>query len=138
MAQAQCGLVKDMMDILKMASHPRMVPFCHHLFRIGVTTIRLNNMTQSQEATERVTARVSVSIRETLKRAADLSGATLNQFMVQAALKEAHKILEDERLIILSEQDANKIFELIENPPTPTARLEAAVRNHRTFLSESR
>jgi uncharacterized protein (DUF1778 family) len=95
-------------------------------------------MTQGQRQTERVTARVSASIRETLTRAADMTGVTLNQFMVQAALKEAHQVLENERLIVLSERDADRIFELIENPPAPTPRLEAAIRNHRTLLGESR
>jgi uncharacterized protein (DUF1778 family) len=95
-------------------------------------------MTQGQGQTERVTARVSASIRETLTRAADITGATLNQFMVQAALKEAHKVLEDERLIVLSERDADRVFELIENPPAPAVRLEAAIRNHRALLGESR
>lgn len=95
-------------------------------------------MTQGQSQTERVTARVSASIRETLTRAADMTGATLNQFMVQAALKEAHQVLENERLIVLSERDADRVFELIENPLAPTTRLEAAIRNHRALLGESR
>jgi uncharacterized protein (DUF1778 family) len=95
-------------------------------------------MTQGHSQTERVTARVSANIRETLTRAADMTGATLNQFMVQAALKEAHQVLENERLIVLSERDADRVFELIENPPAPTMRLEAAIRNHRALLGENR
>lgn len=85
----------------------------------------------------RVTARIPASVKETLQKAADLSGATLNQFLVQAALKEAHNILEAERVITLSEQDAEKVFRLIENPPKPNARLLAAVERHKAFFSES-
>ena len=36
----------------------------------------------------RVTARVPASVKETLQKAADLTGATLNQFMVAAAVKK--------------------------------------------------
>ena len=88
--------------------------------------------------TVRVTARISASIQEILQKAAELSGATLNQFMVQAALKEAKKIIEDEGLITLSEIDADKVFSLIENPPAPNKNLKAAMRKHGEFFSESR
>ena len=44
----------------------------------------------------RIAARIPPAVKETLQKAADLSGATLNQFLVQAALKEAHQILETE------------------------------------------
>ncbi len=46
-------------------------------------------MSNRHENTVRITARVPVRIQETLQKAAELSGATLNQFMIQAALKEA-------------------------------------------------
>ncbi|MGB3754915.1 MAG: DUF1778 domain-containing protein [Rivularia sp. (in: cyanobacteria)] len=94
-------------------------------------------MSNSQD-TVRVTARISTSIQEILQKAAELSGATLNQFMVQAALKEAKKIIEDEGLIILSEIDADKVFSLIENAPAPNENLKAAMRKHGEFFSESR
>jgi len=42
---------------------------------------------------ERITARVSEQIKETLVAAADLTGATLNQFLVQAALEKAENII---------------------------------------------
>ncbi|NEO78143.1 YlcI/YnfO family protein [Moorena sp. SIO4G3] len=41
----------------------------------------------------RVTARLPASVKDTLQKAGDLTGATLNQFMVQAALKEAQKVI---------------------------------------------
>ena len=67
----------------------------------------------------RVTARLPTSVKDTLQKAADLTGATLNQFMVQAAVKEAQKVINTEQVIHLSPQDADRIFSLIENPPLP-------------------
>ncbi|NEO37982.1 MAG: DUF1778 domain-containing protein [Moorea sp. SIOASIH] len=41
----------------------------------------------------RVTARLPASIKDTLQKAADLTGATLNQFIVHAQVKEAQKVI---------------------------------------------
>ena len=54
----------------------------------------------------RVTARVPKKVQDRLQYAADLTGATLNQFLVQSALKEAEAIIEKENLISLSRRDA--------------------------------
>ncbi|NEO89090.1 MAG: DUF1778 domain-containing protein [Moorea sp. SIO3G5] len=40
-----------------------------------------------------VTARLPASVKDTLQKAADLTGATLNQFMVHAQVKEAQKVI---------------------------------------------
>ena len=80
---------------------------------------------------------ITPDVKETLQKAADLSGATLNQFLVQAALKEAHQVLEMERVIQLSEQDADLVFSLLENPPAPNENLKIAVEKHRAFFRES-
>lgn len=85
----------------------------------------------------RITARIPVSVKVKLQQAADLSGATLNQFLVQAALKEANNILEAERIIALSEQDADKIFNLLENPPKPNEQLKKAFSKHQEFFNET-
>ncbi|WP_353737301.1 DUF1778 domain-containing protein, partial [Moorena sp. SIO3B2] len=42
--------------------------------------------------------------------AADLTGTTLNQFMVHAQVKEAQKAINTEQVIHLSPQDADIIF----------------------------
>lgn len=84
----------------------------------------------------RVTARLPASVKETLQKAADLTGATLNQFMVQAAVKEAQEVINIEQLIHLSPQDADRIFSLIENPPKPNENLKEAIQRHQAFFSE--
>jgi uncharacterized protein (DUF1778 family) len=75
-------------------------------------------MNNSHKNTVCVTVKISASVQEILQRAAELSGASLNQFIVQAALKEAKQITEDERVIFLSERDAEKVFSLIESSCT--------------------
>jgi uncharacterized protein (DUF1778 family) len=50
-----------------------MVPFCHY-----------SGLMMTVISSELITARVSAQIKQTLTDAANLSGATLNQFLVQA------------------------------------------------------
>ncbi|MCL2161394.1 MAG: DUF1778 domain-containing protein [Betaproteobacteria bacterium] len=84
----------------------------------------------------RIGARVPHEVYETLRRAAELTGATVNQFLVQAALKEAQAVIEREDVIRLSPRDWNWLLELVENPPN--ARLKAAMaRYHETVQSDA-
>ncbi len=83
---------------------------------------------------ERISSRVPKPVRKTLEEAAALSGATLNQFVVQAALKEAHAVLERERVIRLSRRDAEVLFRALDKPPAPNARLKKAVAAYRRAL----
>jgi uncharacterized protein (DUF1778 family) len=85
----------------------------------------------------RVVARIPPAVKETLQRAADLSGATLNQFLVQSAVNAANQLLETERKIVLSERDAQIVFDLLEHPPTPNQQLLVAVEKHRAFIREN-
>lgn len=52
----------------------------------------------------------------------------------QAAIKAANQMLETERTIVLSERDAQRVFDLLENPPAPNQKLLAAVEKHRVFM----
>ena len=83
------------------------------------------------EDKSRITARVPAGLRDTLEQAAQLQGATLNQFMVQAAFQEAQRVVERESLIRLSRSDAQKVFLLLDHPPKPNARLKEAVKTCR-------
>ena len=81
-----------------------------------------------EEPRKRITARVSDSVRDTLEQAAELLGATVNQFVVQTAYVEAQRVIERESVIRLSQKDAHKILALLDNPPKPNKRLKDAVK----------
>lgn len=79
---------------------------------------------------DRIGARVPHEVYEMLCRAAELTGATVNQFLVQSALKEAQAVIEREEVIRLSPRDWNWLLDLLENPPKPNARLQAAMERY--------
>jgi uncharacterized protein (DUF1778 family) len=81
-----------------------------------------------EEPRKRITARVSDRVRDTLEQAAELLGATVNQFVVQTAYVEAQRVIERESVIRLSQQDAHKVLALLDHPPKPNKRLKDAVK----------
>ena len=80
------------------------------------------------EPRKRITARVSENVRATLEQAAELLGATVNQFVVQTAYQEAQRILERESVIRLSQRDARKVLALLDSPPRANRALKEAVK----------
>jgi uncharacterized protein (DUF1778 family) len=81
-----------------------------------------------EEPRKRITVRVSDTVRVTLEQAAELLGATVNQFVVQTAYLEAQRVIERESVIRLSQKDARKILSLLDNPPKANRRLKDAVK----------
>lgn len=78
----------------------------------------------------RITARVPMAVQEMLEMAASLTGATLNQFVVQTALREAERVIEQERVIRLSARGAAAFLAALDQPPPPNAKLKAALKDH--------
>lgn len=87
-------------------------------------------MTMTLTKQDRIGARVSHDVYATLCRAASLTGATVNQFLVQAALKEAQTVIEREELIRLSERDWRWMLDLMESPPAPNDKLSNALNRY--------
>ena len=85
-------------------------------------------------AEERIPARMPTAVYDRLVEAAQAVGATLNQFLVQAALEKANTILEDERTIKLSDTAADAVFSLMENPPEPNEYLKNALQRREALL----
>jgi uncharacterized protein (DUF1778 family) len=79
---------------------------------------------------DRISARVPHEVYEKLALAADLTGATVNQFLVQSAIKEAQSVIEREQAIHLSRRDCERLLDLLENPPKPNARFAAAMEHY--------
>ena len=74
-------------------------------------------------------------VHEKLLHAANLSGATLNQFVVQSALEKASAVLEQERALNLTLRDAEILFEAIENPPSPNDQLIKAAQAYKKHFA---
>ncbi|MGN6315106.1 DUF1778 domain-containing protein [Trinickia sp.] len=82
----------------------------------------------------RVTARLSAEKQEILQLAADLSGSTLNQFIVQSALRAAEQVIEREeviRSIRLTMDESRRFFALLDEPPMPNEALQRAMARFR-------
>ena len=77
---------------------------------------------------QRVSARVPLNVYDMLSQAAELSGATVNQFLVQSALEKAQKVMERERFIRMTTRSANLFFDALENPPEPNEKLKHAIK----------
>lgn len=75
----------------------------------------------------RITARIPDEMRGTLEQAAELLGATVNQFVVQIAYIEAQRVIERETMIRLSQKSAQHVLALISAPPRPADSLKEAV-----------
>lgn len=78
----------------------------------------------------RITARVSQEARATLSLAAEMAGTTINQFVLQTALREAERLIEQERVIRLSAKDSAAFLNALDHPPAPNAALLAALGDH--------
>ncbi|MGD0961918.1 MAG: DUF1778 domain-containing protein [Methylomonas sp.] len=87
-------------------------------------------MTSSSIERGRITTRVPAQVQETLEMAASIVGATVNQFVVQTALREAERIIEQERVIRLSTGDAEAFVRAIDNPPAPNDKLLATLKDY--------
>ena len=86
---------------------------------------------------KRFQTRMPYHVHEKLVHASEILGATLNQFIIQSALEKAQEIIEQERVLNLTQRDAEVFFEAIENPPQPNKELvKAAMEYKRVFLDD--
>ncbi|BFM15069.1 hypothetical protein R50073_12520 [Maricurvus nonylphenolicus] len=71
----------------------------------------------------RLVACVSQDVQELVKNAANLSGTTLSQFIVEAGTAKARSIIDSELRIKLTLEGANAVFDALENPQLKSLRL---------------
>jgi len=86
---------------------------------------------------QRVIAQIPVHIYQALSQAAELSGANLQQFMIQSAFEKAQSVIEKERVIHLSSQSAALFFDMLENPPAPNRKLRDAMKLYKKTFSDA-
>lgn len=83
-----------------------------------------------------IVAIVSPKVYQILLRAADLTGATLNRFLVQSAFEKAQEIIDKERFIKLTERSAEAFFKALDHPLKPNAKLIKAAQLYKDHSPE--
>ncbi len=83
----------------------------------------------------RLEARVPPEVHSLLKRAAEIEGRTLTDFVVSAASAAARRTIEDVEIIRLSQEGQKAFVEALLDPPQPAPAMERAFKNRRTLIS---
>jgi uncharacterized protein (DUF1778 family) len=91
-------------------------------------------MTSSATTTARLEARLPVEVHALLKRAAEIEGRSLTDFVVAAASSAARKTIEDAELIKLSVADQQRFAEALINPPALAPAMVRAIERHRRLV----
>jgi uncharacterized protein (DUF1778 family) len=88
--------------------------------------------------TSRLEARLSPDVLAVVKRAAELQGRSVSDFVVAAAEEAARRTIEETTLIRLSLEDQTGFVELLLNPPVPTAAMKRAKAAHAKLIRSPR
>jgi uncharacterized protein (DUF1778 family) len=81
---------------------------------------------EKASVTARLEARLPADVHALLKRAAEIEGRTLTDFVVTAAREAACRTIEETDILRLSVEDQRQIAEAILSPPRPTTALRRA------------
>jgi uncharacterized protein (DUF1778 family) len=91
-------------------------------------------MKPSSPTTARLEARLPNEVLARLKRAAEIQGRSLTDFVVAAADEAACRTIERTEIVRLSIEDQRQIVEALLNPPEPTPALRRAFQRRRELL----
>lgn len=87
-----------------------------------------------ESSTARLEARLPVDVMTRLKRAAEIQGRTLTDFVVAAADEAACRTIQEADIIRVSLEAQRQIAAAILNPPAPSPALKRAARRYRKMF----
>ena len=88
-----------------------------------------------ERSTERMNFRIKPRIKETIQRAAALSGVDDSVFTMNAAYQSAIETIAAHERTVLQPIDHATFFAALDNPPAPTDKLRAAFERHKTTIA---
>jgi len=87
-------------------------------------------MTTFERKETRLVARTTTEVQEIIQRAADYSGATLSQFLIESAMEKARNVIERTETLHLSMTGADALYVALENPPDANSKLLKAAQHY--------
>ncbi len=94
--------------------------------------------TQESIRTARVEARIAPDSLAVVRRAAELQGRSVSDFLVAAALKDAYQTIEDAHLIRLSVDDQHRFADMLLNPPPLAPAMERALQVRKRLIADAK
>jgi uncharacterized protein (DUF1778 family) len=91
-------------------------------------------MKQEALPTARLEARLPHDVMTRLKRAAEIQGRTLTDFVVATADEAACRAIQETEIICLSIEGQRQIAAAILDPPAPTPALRRAAKRYRDLF----
>ncbi len=85
-------------------------------------------------AISRLEARLPAKVYTILKRAAQIEGRSISDFVVAAAREAAERTIEKATVLSLSAEDQRRFAQAILKPPAPNAALRRAAKRHRQLI----
>ncbi len=95
-------------------------------------------MPQGANRTARIEARIAPEALLVVKRAAELQGRSVSDFVVDSAVNMAQKAIEETQIIRLAVEDQRAVAEAIFNPPPLAPAMERAIDRYRSLIKVSR
>jgi uncharacterized protein (DUF1778 family) len=89
-------------------------------------------MAQNTTRNARLQARISPDALAVVRRAAEIQGRSLSDFVVAAAQEAAQRTVAEAEVIRLSREGQEKFAALILKPPSLRPALKKALKNHRS------
>ncbi|MGA3400230.1 MAG: DUF1778 domain-containing protein [Acetobacteraceae bacterium] len=93
-------------------------------------------MLHEPNRTARLEARITPDALAVVRRAAELQGRSVSDFVVAAAQDAAHRIIEETQIVRLSVEDQRRFADAILNPPPPSPSLIRAAAARRDLIRE--
>lgn len=93
-------------------------------------------MPRETSRTSRIEARISPDALQAVKRAAELQGRSVSDFVIAAASEAATRAIAESHLIRLAVGDQERFANLLENPPEPSPALRRAKEAHSRVVQE--
>ena len=90
--------------------------------------------TTESTRTARVEARIAPDALAVVRRAAELQGRSLSDFLVAAALKDAQRTIEDAQLVRLSVEDQQRFVDLLLEPPPLASAMKRALKARQRLI----
>lgn len=91
---------------------------------------------QGTTRTARVEARIAPDALAVVRRAAELQGRSISDFLVAAALKDAYQTIEEAQIIRLSVDDQRRFADLLLNPPPLAPAMKRALKARKRLIAD--